>query len=171
MRNVLAHGDRLMLAVDPGGETGWLLFRPVVDTDALGGVGIEPVEWGEERSQIAFCNRVWSLTTQPHPSTRRGIDGIVIENWRPRGGAQTWEPEAIEIIGFCRWVMADDPGRFFVQEVHQATSFSTDTKIRPYRAERTPPLNVGRGGNGHAVKALQHAVLWTHTRWSPEEAP
>ena len=169
MRNVLAHGPRLMLAVDPGGETGWLLFRPVVDTAVLGGVGIVPVAWGEERDQIRFCDQVWRWKTARLASER--IDGIVIENWKPRGGAQTWEPEAIEIIGFCRWVMDGDPHRFFVQEVHQATSFSTETKIRPYRAERVPPLNVGRGGNGHAVKALQHAVLWTHTRWSPEEAP
>lgn len=168
MRQVVARGDGLWLAVDPGGETGWVLFRPVVDTEQLTGVGIDVIEWGEERSQLAFCNRVWSLATQQHPTTKRGLDGIVIEGWWPREGAATWQPEAVEIIGFCRWVMADDPARFFVQQVSHANSFGTPAKIGSYRRDREPPNNVGKGGNGHAVKALQHAILWLNTRWSPE---
>lgn len=167
-RNVMTWGNRLMLAVDPGGTTGWLLFRPVVDTDIPGGIGIEPIEWGEESSQMAFCNRVWSMATKPHPTTRRGLDGIVIENWYPRGGHMTWEPEAVEIIGFCRWVMADDATAFFKQEVAQATAHGTPAKIDKYRADRAAPNNVGRGGEGHAVMALRHAVLWAQTRWMPE---
>jgi hypothetical protein len=168
VRNVMVHGDRLMLAVDPGELTGWLLFRPVVDDEQLTGYGIRPLAWGED-TQMAFCNRVWSLATQQNPVTRRRLEGIVIEAWRPRGGVQSWEPTATEIIGFCRWVMADDQTAFFVQEVSHAESFGTDTKIRPYRSERVPPMNVGRGGQGHAVMALKHAVLWVNTRWSPEE--
>jgi hypothetical protein len=166
-RTVTTYGDRLMLAVDPGGTTGWLLFRPVDTEDGTGAYGIEPIGWGEERDQMRFCNLVWSLATQNHPQTRRTLDGIVIESWRPRGGLTTWEPEAVEIIGFCRWVMANDPTRFSVQEVAHADSFGTDTKVRPYRAEKVPPLNVGRGGQGHAVMALKHALLWTNTRWEP----
>jgi hypothetical protein len=33
------------------------------------------------------------------------------------------------------------------------------TKINRYRRENTPPYNVGKGGEGHAVQALQHALL------------
>ncbi|HEX8321689.1 hypothetical protein [Longimicrobium sp.] len=171
MKQVIAHGDRLMLSVDPGGTTGWLLFRPVVDEEQLTGIGIEPLEWGEEPSQMAFCNRVWSLASQNHPSTKRGLDLIVIENWYPREGVRTWEPEAVEIIGFCRWVMNNDPERFFVQEVSHAKSFGTPAKVDHYRSEKVPPLNVGRGGEGHAVMALKHAILFVNTRWSPEPRP
>jgi hypothetical protein len=171
VRTTLAHGDGLWLSIDPGGTTGWLLFRPVVDTDQLTGIGIEPVEWGEERSQLAMCNRIWSLASQPHPITRRGIDGIVIEGWWPREGAATWQPEAVEIIGFCRWVMANDQTRFIVQKVGDATGFGTPAKIDSYRREKVPPLNVGRGGEGHAVMALRHAILFVNTRWSPEARP
>lgn len=168
-RTVTTWGDQLVLAVDPGGTTGWLLFRPLAETDDLGAYLIEPIEWGEERSQIAFCNRVWSLATQKHPTTKRSLDHIVIEAWRPRGGVMSWEPEAVEITGFCRWVMADSQASFTIQEVAHAESWGTDRKTRPYRAERVPPLNVGRGGEGHAVMALKHALLWAATRWSPEE--
>jgi hypothetical protein len=165
VRNVMAYGNRLMLAVDPGGTTGWLLFRPVEDPEQLTGYGIDPLEWGEERNQLAFLNRVWSLTTQ------RSLDGIVIEGWWPRPGIRTWEPEAVEIIGTCRWMMADDPARFYVQKVADATSYGTPEKINSYRRNRSAPFNVGRGGEGHAVKALQHAVLWVGTRWMPGTQP
>lgn len=167
MRNVLVRGDRLMLAVDPGGTTGWLLFRPLGEIQEWGGYGVEPVEWGEEPDQVAFCTMVWRLKTARLKSER--IDGIVIEGFTPRDGVRTWEPEAVEIIGTCRWLMDNDPERFFVQGVSDAKGFGTDTKVRPYRTDREPPHNVGKGGEGHAVMALKHALLWTNVRWAPEQ--
>jgi hypothetical protein len=169
MHQPTSRGPKLMLAVDPGGTTGWLLFRPVVDTspDALMPYAIEPVEWGETRDQMRFLDQVWRWKTARLESER--IDGIVIEGWRPRPGVRTWQPDAIEIIGTCRWFMDGDPARFFVQQVGDADGFGTPAKINRYRRENAPPYNVGKGGNGHAIKALQHAVLWTATRWQPLE--
>lgn len=161
-------GDRLMLAVDPGGTTGWLLFRPVLDEEQASGRGIEPIDWGEDRDQVRFLNQVWSWLTHTHALTGRGLDGVICEIWQPRAGVKTWEPEHVEIQGTLRWMMADDPQRFFLQPVSHANSFGTPEKISRYRRDRQGPYNVGKGGDGHAVKALQHAVLWTHTRWSPE---
>lgn len=163
MRNTVAQGPGLWLAVDPGGVTGWLLFRPVVDTDQLAGVGLEPVAWGEEPDQMAFCDQVWKWKTARLASER--ITGIVIEGWWPREGVRTWQPEAVEIIGTCRWLM-NDPARFFVQKPSDR-QWSTPAKIDRYRRDREAPNNVGKGGAGHAVSALQHALLWTSTRWSP----
>jgi hypothetical protein len=167
VRNVMVFGDKLCLAVDPGGTTGWLLFQPVVDTDIPGGIGIQPLEWGEDREHVSFLNRVWSMVTQPHPGTRRGLDLIVIENWYPREGHRTWEPEATEIIGATRWMMGGAETAFFVQEVAHAKSHGTPAKIDKYRGG-PKPCDVGRGGEGHAVMALRHAVLWSQTRWMPE---
>lgn len=172
MRQVTTYGDDLrVLAVDPGGTTGWLLFRPTVDEEQVTGYGLQVLDWGEERDQVRFLNMVWSLTSQPDPSTKRGLDAIVCEAWENRPGVPDFRPEAIEILGTLRWFMADDRSRFSTQFVSQANSFGTDAKIRPYRSDRAKPNNVGRGGNGHAIKALQHAVLWVNTRWSPGARP
>jgi hypothetical protein len=165
MRITPVKGPGLWLAVDPGGCTGWLTFRPVVDTEQLTGIGIEPVAWGEEKDQQAFLDMVWRLSTARLAEER--ISGIVIEGWWPREGVRTWQPEAVEIIGTCRWFMGADPLRFFLQRPSDR-QWSTPTKINRYRHETTPPNNVGKGGAGHAVSALQHSLLWANTRWSPE---
>jgi hypothetical protein len=165
VRNTPVRGPGLWLAVDPGGCTGWLLFRPVVDPEQLAGVGIVPVAWGEESDQMAFCDRVFRYKTARLPSER--ITGIVIEGWWPREGVRTWQPEAVEIIGACRWLMGNDPSRFFVQKPSDR-EWATPAKINRYRHQNLPPYNVGKGGQGHAVQALKHALLWTSTRWSPE---
>jgi hypothetical protein len=169
--NAMSWGEKRVLAVDPGGMTGWVLFRPVLDEEQPTGRGIEVLGWGEDRSQIEFCNRAWSLLTQRDASTGRGLDVIVIEGWWPREGIRTWEPEAVEIIGTLRWFMADDQERFFVQKPVDAESFGTPAKISAYRRNRSAPNNVGKGGDGHAVMALKHAVLWVNTRWSPDPRP
>lgn len=169
MINALVFGeDNLVLSVDPGGTTGWLLFRPVLDEEQPSGRGIVPVEWGEDPSQVGFLNRVWSWLTHNHMATGRGLDVVVVEGWWPREGVRTWEPEAVEIIGTLRWMMADDQARFFVQKVGDAEAFGTPAKINTYRRNRAAPYNVGKGGDGHAVMALKHAILWTNTRWAPE---
>jgi hypothetical protein len=168
--NALVFGEgKLGLSVDPGGNTGWLLFKPVLDEEQPTGRGIEPVDWGEDRNQIDFLNKVWTWLTRKHPLSGRGLDFVVVEGWWPRPGlTSTWEPEAVEIIGTLRWMLADDQTRFFVQKVSDAESFGTPAKINHYRRNRAAPFNVGKGGEGHAVMALKHAVLWTNTRWAPE---
>lgn len=166
MRTTIVRGAQISpwLAVDPGGTTGWVLFRPVVDTTQLAGIGLEILGWGEEKDQIQFCDFVWHLATARLREER--LAGIVMEGWFPREGVRTWQPEATEIIGFCRWVVRDDPLRYFVQRPSDR-EWSTPEKIRRYRSDRTAPHNVGRGGEGHAVQALRHALLWASTRWSP----
>jgi hypothetical protein len=153
------------LAVDPGGTSGWVLFRPVVDTDQLAGIGLEVIDWGETKDQMEFCNMVWRWNTARLREER--LEGIVIEGWRPRDGVRTWQPEAVEIIGTLRWLMQADPLRFFIQ-MPSEREWSTPTKINRYRRERVAPHNVGQGAEGHAVQALRHALLWASTRWSPE---
>lgn len=166
MRTTVVQGPQISpwLAVDPGGTTGWVLFRPVVDTDQLAGIGLEVIDWGEEKDQIEFCDFVWRLSTARLREER--LAGIVMEGWFPREGVRTWQPEAVEIIGFCRWAMRADPLRYFVQRPSDR-EWSTPEKIRRYRTDREAPHNVGRGGEGHAVQALRHALLWSSTRWSP----
>lgn len=167
MRQTVVHGPQAgpWLAVDPGGTTGWVLFRPVVDTEQLAGIGLEILDWGETKDQMRFCDMVWRWKTARLPSER--LEGVVIEGWWPREGIRTWQPEAVEIIGTLRWFFDADPLRFFVQRPSDR-EWSTPAKIRPYRASSIPPYNVGKGGQGHAVQALRHALLWASTRWSPK---
>jgi hypothetical protein len=166
VRQAIVRGPQIgqWLAVDPGGMTGWVLFRPVVDTEQLAGIGLEILDWGETKDQMRFCDMVWRLNTARLPSER--LAGIVIEGWWPRDGVRTWQPEAVEIIGTCRWVMQDDPLRFFVQKPSDR-EWATPEKINRYRRENGAPNNVGKGGQGHAVQALRHALLFASTRWSP----
>lgn len=162
----MLRGRKRMVAVDPGGVTGWLVFEPSAEIQDWGGYGITPIEWGEEPNQMALCDRLWKLSTARLASER--IDGIIIEDFYPRPGVRTWEPEAVEIIGFCRWLMRNDPSQFFKQQVGDAEGWGTPAKINQYRRDREPPFNVGKGGAGHAVMALKHASLWTNVRWAPE---
>lgn len=162
---MIARGPGLWLAVDPGGVTGWVLFRPVVDTTQLANVGLEIADWGEQPNHLRFMDFAMQCTNARLPSER--ISGIVIEGWWPREGVRTWQPEAVEVIGFCRWLMDGEPGRFYVQKPSER-EWSTPEKIRRYRENRDRPNNVGKGGEGHAVQALRHALLWASTRWRPE---
>lgn len=166
MRIPVLRGRKRMIAVDPGGVTGWLVFEPSAEIQDWGGYGITPIEWGEEPSSVAMCDRLMRLSTARLKSER--IDGIVIESFYPRPGVRTWEPEPVEIAGFCRWLMDDDPARLFFQTPAEAKSFGTDPKINPYRRDREPPFNVGKGGAGHSVDALRHALRWSNVRWAPE---
>jgi len=162
VRQILTRGHKLVMAVDPGNVTGWVLFHPVVDTDQLTGLGIVPVAWGEDTQQD-FCDLLWRRKTARLAAERPDL--VVIEDFTPRHNT-TWQPAAVEVTGVCRWLMDGDPHRFFTQRVSDATAYGTPAKINPYRQA---PHDVGRGGAGHAVMALRHAVFWTNTRWAPEE--
>lgn len=161
----VARGPGLWLAVDPGGVTGWVLFRPVVDTTQLANVGLEIVDWGEQPDHLAFMD--FAMQRRNARLADERIRGIVIEGWWPREGVRTWQPEAVEVIGFCRWLMGNDPARFYVQKPSER-EWATPEKIRRYRTDRELPNNVGKGGEGHAVQALRHALLWASLRWRPE---
>ena len=166
MRQVVMRGRQRVLAVDPGGTTGWVLFEPSAEVEDWGGYGINVIDWGEERDQDEVGNLVWRWKTARLKHER--LTAVVCERFVPRPGVRTWEPEPIEIAGNLRWLIGKE--RFFLQQPSDAKAFGTATKIHKYIRGWDLPFNVGRGGAGHAHDALRHALLFTNVRWSPEEA-
>lgn len=137
-----------VLAVDPGLDTGWVLFRP------LDPLTIHVARWGEIVGVQEFCDFAWELKQQG------GLDYIVCEDFVPRKDrVLTWRPESLWIIGMLRWMMT--PQAFGLQQVADAKAWGTESKIKPY----TQNKGVGYQGEGHAQMALRHALLWTATRW------
>jgi hypothetical protein len=126
-----------MLAVDPGGTTGWVLMEDRVVKN-----------WGEEKDPIRFLDMTWDLL-------REGLDRVVCERWiLMRGRVVTNQPTALEIIGCLKWQAWYTETTFLLQNVADAKAWATPSRLAPYRFK-----GVGRGGEGHAISALSHALL------------
>lgn len=133
-----------LLAVDPGGTTGWVLM----DDER------HVLQWGEERDQQAFLTMAWDLMQVG------GVGEVVCERWvTMRGRAFTNEPTAQEIIGALRWMTGYTHCVFHMQGAADAKAFGTKDRLALYPG-------VGKGGGGHARMALSHALLYRATRRS-----
>lgn len=138
-----------VLSVDPGLDTGWLVFEPVNQLQ------INVIRWGETVGVQEFCSLAWEL------NETQELDYIVCEDFIPRKDTVlTWRPESLWVIGMVRWMIG--PERLYLQQPGDAMAWGTDTKTRPYTADK----GVGYQGEGHARMALKHALLWTATRWN-----
>jgi len=131
-----------VLAVDPGGTTGWVLMA-----DETGHV----MSWGEEPDRKKFLDFVWDLLMAD------ALFGIVCERWvTMRGRAFTNEPTAQEIIGALRWMSEYTDTVFKEQGAADAKAFGGKDALAAYP-------EVGKGGAGHAKMALRHALLYRAT--------
>lgn len=147
-----------VLAVDPGLTTGWVVFYPIARyAEEFNGPQIVVINWGETRGDFAFLNGIaWPY------KHREGCTHAVVENFIPwQDRTRTWEPEALWITGALRWMFTPE-ACFSDQRPGDAHRFGTDTKLFRYRNGSNP---VGKGGEGHALMALRHALLWTGTKW------
>jgi hypothetical protein len=140
-----------VLAVDPGKLTGWLVYQQL----RVAGPDDRPlrvVEWGEN-DQRSFCELA-----------EKWVNGtavpVVCERWDNRPAmVQTFQPYSLEIIGTLRFMTEFNPKRFHLQGPGDAKEFGTPSKLAPYRNE-----GFGVGGEGHALDALRHALLFESTR-------
>lgn len=134
------------LAIDPGGTIGWvkagLLPEPAL---------LEILSWGEADYHQGFLDDVWAEMKDGR------IDFLIVENFVNRPGIRSWQPDALHQIGALQWMAGKCGVPFVLQTVGDAMSFSTPDKVAPFRQ-----AGVGRGGKGHAVMALKHAIRW---RW------
>lgn len=136
-----------VLAVDPGLTTGVVLFDPI---DRL---AIQVRWWEEIRGEEAFTKYAQEMYRFER------VRWVVCERFIPfkDGTVRTWEPEALYIIGALRHIF----GIPFVdlnQGPADAHRWGTENKVAPYR-DMEP--HVGKGGEGHALMALRHALLYT----------
>lgn len=132
----------------PGGATGAVLFRPVTKFE------IEVLAWKEIVERWEFLDWVRDLKLY------NTVDRVICEAYKPAAFVKTYQPDVIYIIGTLDYMFKD---KFFNRTfAGTATAWGTDTKMLPYRQGPDP---VGRGGHGHALMALRHALHWTAHYW------
>ena len=154
----------IVLSVDPGGTsyatrgnrpqgstagTGLVLFRPVskLEIDVL--CWKEIVERHETLDWIAQL-KLWNK-----------LDYVICESYYPAGFVKSWEPDVVYIIGTLEYMFG--PQRFYNKtNAASASAHGTKDKLRPYIQGENA---VGRGGQGHAIMALKHALHWTANNW------
>lgn len=138
----------LLMSVDPGLTTGVLLYEPITQ------LRINVVEWKEIRGEEAF-------TAYAAKARTRGVRFTNCERFIPfnDGTHRTWEPEALYIIGALRYMFGIDRVDLS-QGPADAHRWGTETKLEPYVKDPDGP-QVGKGGEGHAIMALKHGLLYT----------
>lgn len=144
------------LAVDPGKITGYVL----VDMETGHEKAVATVDkWGElERSE--FLDLAWeTMISEPY------LTHVVVEKFvfRP-GRVTTPQYDHSEILGTLWWMcnhLAKGNMQFHTQLVSDAKKYGTAERLKPYRADK----GVGYGGDGHALMALSHALLFCETSW------
>ncbi len=126
-----------VLAVDPGGTTGmaWWGYRPAG----------ESVSFTEEPDRFHLYDRV--RVARP--------DVIICENFVPRSGALTFQPEALRIIGYLEGWAQENGVEFVLQTPAQAKSFATQAKLKA--------VGWWPKGLGHAQDAARHLLVYLCT--------
>lgn len=143
----------LCLAVDPGLTTGWVLFRPVTRT------AIDVVRWGETRGEAEFEHIAWEMNRQEH------VARAVCELFIPyTGKARTWEPEALYVMGALRFIFGINRVNIR-QKPADANAQVRAGACKPYQQGHKHEA-VGYGGEGHAIMALAHGLIWTANSWN-----
>lgn len=130
-----------VLAVDPGGTTGWALWNR---EDGLAAVGEDDFEH--------FTRRVdnWSRNM-----SIRGFSGaIVCERYTIGKGTleKTRQNTPLEIIGVCRYFALKYGHNFELQSPSDAKSFTTNEKLKR--------LGWYTRGKQHGNDAVRHLVLY-----------
>ncbi len=134
-----------VLCVDPGGTTGWVRWEGGPDWQTGGTEPGRLLDFGEEADRFRLYVKVRSWTP----------DIIVCENFIPRAGALTFQPEALRIIGYLEgWASAAGCG-FVLQFPAQAKSFGTAAKLKA--------VGWWPKGLGHAQDAARHLLVYICT--------
>lgn len=130
------------LTVDPGGNIGWCTWVPVPDPGL-----IKVVKWSETKQHQPFLDSVWNALED------QVVSSVVCEDFIPRAGVRTWQPDALHQIGALQWMCRHWSVPFILQLVGDAERMGTAKKLAPYLA-----IGYGRGGEGHAIMALKHSI-------------
>jgi hypothetical protein len=122
------------LAVDPGATTGVALWLS----------GPKPATYQlPVNDAVDLCLGL----LQGQPATL-----VVCETFVPRPGAKSWQPDAIETLGFLRHTARQQRHKFELQSPADAKRFSTDVKLRKLDWYKTTE-------GGHINDALRHLLL------------
>jgi hypothetical protein len=126
-------GPRI-LAIDPGGTTG--LFE-AIRSDHASSHELDP---DKAADYIQIAVREWP-----------DLGLVVCESFIPRPGVRTWQPDALELIGYARHMCRQNEVTFRTQTPAKAKAFATDEKLKK--------LGWYWPGHGHANDAARHALV------------
>jgi len=126
-----------ILAVDPGGTTGWVTY----DTDT------EEFRSGQEADRHEFC----VLAAE---ALHFGVGTVVCEDFRitVQTAKKSQQPDALKIIGTTEYLATIEGAAFVLQTPGDAKRFSTDTRLK--KAGFWTP------GRRHANDAARHLFLF-----------
>lgn len=125
-----------ILAVDPGGTTGWVHY----DTESGW------FESGQQENRIAFCEQAEEFITC-------GAEVVVVEDFRitVQTAKKSQQPDALKIIGALDYIAAGR-AQVVLQTPGDAKRFSTDARLK--KAGMWTP------GRKHANDAARHLFMW-----------
>ncbi len=123
-------GQMRLLAVDPGGVSGLASWEDGA------------VTFSEEPDRFSLYARVRAWAPQV----------VVCENFVPRAGPLTFQPEALRIIGGLEFWCAQHAADFVLQTPAQAKGFGT--------AEKLKAVGWWPKGLGHSQDAARHLLVY-----------
>lgn len=134
----------IVVGFDPGETSGMVLTR------VEGREVVEVLLWREVLQREASASmRMWISGEQP--------EVVVCERWVPRGGALSFKPYSLELIGWTRGLCWAYDVPLVLQGAVMKNQFHKEA------LEQFPA--VGRGSKGgHARDALAHVIGWANTR-------
>ncbi len=123
----------LVWCVDPGGTTGLARWY----------AGQARFEEHPDRFLLYEQARIWQPAI------------VVVENFIPRAGALSFQPEALRIIGYLEGWAHENGAEFVLQTPAQAKGFGTTAKLKA--------VGWWPKGLGHAQDAARHLLVYLCT--------
>jgi hypothetical protein len=118
-----------IVALDPGGTTGiaWWWYGEFHSEQLDPMVAVDYVEEAVDR-----------------------LDEIVVEDFLPRPGVRSWQPDALHVIGACRWLAHAFDRPLVLQTPARGKSFASDVRLKR--------VDFYRSGQPHANDAARHLL-------------
>lgn len=148
--------DRFLLSVDPGLATG-VCFLDISLPDPV-------ILWTDEIDEASLAFRVEEILSEGCVDGKNTVE-VVVEKFTitPQTGKLSSAPWSLEHIGVIRYLCRKYNATFLLQTPADAKNFVPN--------ERLKALGLWhRGGEGHALDALRHAVLYMVRKrgWRPD---
>jgi hypothetical protein len=128
----------VIIAVDPGKNTGWCLYDH-------GGDGFVIIQQDVDQQQV--CDSIFSTLKM------YDVSAIVCESYTVTGSRVVkFQPYSLEIIGFLRWLAAHEGIDFVLQKPGDAKKIGSDDRIKKW--------GEWFSSRPHANDAQRHAFLY-----------
>jgi hypothetical protein len=147
---------KYVLAVDPGKVTGVSFFNRVGDADP-------ELIWSKEVEQIDFAKEIRQVFSRPEVLASLDVvcERFIINSQTVRNSQAPYSLEQIGILKQCMFDVGFSADMIFFQAPADAMAMFTNEKLKKLGYWH-------RGGAGHALDSIRHAVLrFVKTGWKP----